>query len=180
MSRKKLKITNQLPIETFAPVPNSSNKIQLKGCGCLSQCEEDVYLNFHEVFNTDDVFYYQLSCVCKVDGDTCTEIGLGYLESDHVLVRQRPMIAIENGVIGPLQEPLPFCPSDTSEYTAQIHMPTQLSEFLIEPNTFVYSDSLGFPQVVQLEKNSILARDGDTVCSLTFEQLAERLNEYTK
>ena len=181
--KRKLKITNEIATEELEPVPRSSN-VRIKGSDSLKLNDQDKFLNFRDIFRINkDKFYYSLTAYCSRDKHLKTEIGIGHLEKDGkdtILVRDEPYNFFENGKAVSHAGPFEFCEVD-SQHVANTHIPVDIFEYLtIEPYTFVYSNSKGFPQVVQLKNDSIIARLDDEVRCLTFKELAEILNGYTK
>ena len=178
---RKLKIPNQVATETFTTIPKTSN-VRLLGGDAIKVSDKDQYLDFIDLVTLEDKFFYQLSSICKRDGVERAERGIGHLEKDSdgfILVRDEPFYWEEDYKPVFHDGPLEFFEVDNT-YIANNYVPQNIFEYLVvEPHSIVYSNSNGFPQVVQLENDSILACVNGEIRSLTFEQLAERLNEYT-
>ena len=180
---RKLKIPTQRATEAFECMPlETSSNVRLLGTEPLKVNKADKFLEFLDVVSLEDKFYYNLTAICKRDGCEKSETGIGHLEKDGddvILVRDSPYAFAEDDKPIDHNGPLEFCEVD-SQYVATTYYPRNIFEYIVfNPDTIIHSNSQGLPHVVQLKNDSILSYIDGEICSLSFEQLAERLNEYT-
>lgn len=146
--------------------------------------------SFANVFGFDCKFYYRLEKYTTNNLLIDIEIGIGCLikENDLVILRRLQSIVYRHGEqdFTPIRMPVDvFRENNPQEYiVAFSHIPTTLSELLVEPHTLVVSTENNPIHTLNIENNSVLARLDKDVESLSLDTLSEKTLElicsYTK
>jgi len=198
--KKKLKTINYPIIELSDGNPLNYNldllgpeelvKYDLSFAESVSNGEIDISKSkFRDHYEEGEYFYY---CVQRINGDDgidLTEIGVGTLITGGLeLKRVRPMYTVDkSGKISPSYNgPYEFFKAEDTKYIViKNHLPTNLSELLIQENSVLCSSDQEFvPVAVQLSNNTVLGRMSEGIEAISIEMLRdmtiERIKEYTK
>jgi len=176
-----LKTTTRLPAEGFEQDTKDTARVKLLG----RRGENSTFL---EAFGLDSMFYYNLSSNYSNNTIHEAEIGLAHLEVEDdivYIVRDRPLFFRNmSGEVTDLIRPCIFTnttvQNQSLQFLACAHVPSSVGELLAKDNCVIVSHEDFLPAAVQIEDNSILARVNGKLQSITFKELADRLNEYSK
>lgn len=144
---------------------------------------------FSDHYEEDEYFYYCVQRINGQDGIDFTEIGVGTLISNGLeLKRVHPMYTVDkSGKVAPSYNgPYEFFVAEDTKYiVVKNHLPTNLSELLIQENSVLCSGEQEFvPVAVQLDNNCLIGRLDKGVESISIETVRDKtiesIKEYTK
>ncbi len=175
--KRILKTTSKLPAEAFEET--GLGKVKLLGTS-------GEHCTFVEAFGLDCKFYYNLSCT-KKSKIYASEIGLGHLEVEGdstYLFRDTPLVGMnDQQELTELVKWYNFDenPNDPDNiFLAYAHVPKTIGELLADSNSIITCHENFIPAAIHIDDNSILARVNGKLKSITFKELADRLDEYSK
>jgi len=180
----KLKTTNKLIIELASVF--DKNKLLLAGVPenigevdgvFYSQLSDDNL--FSKNFGEDCKFFYNASILCEKKC-SISEVGLGYLESPNVLVRENPLYTLHDDSFHRAFGLISLdCQHDDEKLLVTSYLPSNIHELLYEDNCIITSNHPHCPSPLKIEKNSLLVRLNEEIQSIPIGNLSE-LNEFSQ
>lgn len=177
----KIKTSNVVAVERGRPVSDNSD-IELIGSESLHGCDDSLTLAvqnklitnkshcFCKVFGFDCKFYYSISISERY------EVGIGYLEKNKkkiFLKRPLPLFYSDNGVdvIPSYNVPRIYASSESEYIIVSSYTPRTYLELLPDPNSIIVSIDSFVPSSLHVDKNSVVARLGGNITSLSLTDL---------
>jgi hypothetical protein len=139
--------------------------------------------SFSSVFGFDCKFYYRLEKYTINNILTDVEIGVGCItkENDLTIFKRLQSIVYKHRDqdFVPVRMPVDiFRETNSQEYVVLFsHIPTTLSELLVEPNSLVVSAENNPISTIKIENNSVLGRLENDAQSISLDQLSDKTRE---